>query len=156
MGKLLLESLAQKIKTRKLCKAVYKTLNQKAKFKAELIFLSAEEMQRLNFMQRNVDSVTDVLSFPTLDGIRNKILSPNDCITEMEGRRIFLGSIVLCEEQVKKQAQEFGNSEERERDYLIIHGLLHLFGYDHMTEEDKKEMRAKEKEILALLGVVEE
>jgi probable rRNA maturation factor len=156
MAKLVLESLARKVKTKKLCKAVYKTLNQKAKFKAELIFLNAEEMQRLNFLQREVDSVTDVLSFPTLDGIKGKILSPKDCVTEMEGSRIFLGSIVLCEEQVKKQAQEFGHSEERERDYLIIHGLMHLFGYDHMDEEDKKEMRAKEKTALSFLGVVDE
>ena len=63
---------------------------------------------------------------------------------------------MLCEEQVKKQAQEFGHSEERERDYLIIHGLMHLFGYDHMDEEDKKEMRAKEKTALSFLGVVDE
>lgn len=153
MGKLVLESLAQKVKTKKLCKAVYKTLNQKAKFKAELIFLNAEEMQRLNFAQRQVDSVTDVLSFPTLESIKGKIISPKDCVTEMEGKYVFLGSIVLCEQQVKKQAQEFGHSEERERDYLIIHGLMHLFGYDHMTEEDKKEMREKEKQALAFLGV---
>ena len=51
---------------------------------------------------------------------------------------------------------ELGHSEERERDYLIIHGLMHLFGFDHMTDEDKAEMREKEKLALALLGIFED
>ena len=74
----------------------------------------------------------------------------------MDGGYIFIGSIVLCEEKIKEQAAEIGHSEERETEYLIIHGILHLFGYDHMTEEDKAEMRAKEKEILALMGKTDE
>jgi probable rRNA maturation factor len=69
----------------------------------------------------------------------------------LEGNYIFLGSIVLCEEKIRAQAIEYGNTEEQEREYLIIHGLLHLFGYDHMTDEDKKEMREKEKAILAVI-----
>ena len=63
----------------------------------------------------------------------------------MDRNYIFIGSVVLCEEKIKEQAIEFGHGEEVERTYLIIHGLLHLFGYDHETEEDKKEMRDKEK-----------
>ena len=98
-----------------------------------------------------MDSVTDVLSYPSLDGIRGKIICPQDCPTSLEGRYIFLGSIVLCDEKIRAQAEEYGHSEEREREYLIIHGLLHLFGYDHMTDNDKKEMRDLEKKIVALL-----
>ena len=74
----------------------------------------------------------------------------------MDGRYIFIGSIVLCDEKIKAQAKEFGHSMVRERNYLIMHGLLHLLGYDHMTPEDKREMRDKEKEVLAILGVDEE
>ena len=59
---------------------------------------------------------------------------------------------MLCDEKIRAQAQELGHSEEEERNYLIIHGLMHLMGYDHMTEEDKKEMREKEKAAVDLLA----
>jgi probable rRNA maturation factor len=151
MGKLLLESLAKKVKTRKITKAVYKVLGQKAYLKAELVFQDSMGIHDLNRITRGVDSVTDVLSYPSLDGIRGKILFPEDCVTELEGKYIFIGSIVLCEEKIRSQAKEYGNTYEQEREYLIIHGLLHLMGYDHMTDEDKKEMRALEKQILSVL-----
>lgn len=156
MGKLVLECLERKINTKKIAKAVYTVLRQEAKIKAELVFDSETEMKELNFAQRGIDSATDVLSFPTLDGIKNRLLMPEDCKTEMENNYIFIGSIVLCEDRVKAQAKEYGHSEERERTYLIIHGLLHLFGFDHMNKEDKREMREKEKDILALLGIEED
>ena len=141
MAKLFIECLDRKIRIKKLAKAVYKTLGQVSRFKVELVFQDGDDMQNLNRSTRGVDSVTDVLSYPSLDGIRAKILRPEDCPTELEGRYIFLGSIVLCDEKIRSQAQEYGHSEEREREYLIIHGLLHLFGYDHMTDSDTKEMR---------------
>lgn len=156
MGKLVIESLQKKLKLKKLAKAAYTVLGQKAKIKAELVFETEEGIQILNKRERGVDRVTDVLSFPTLDGIRGAVLNKKDCFTEMDGGYIFIGSIVLCEEKIKEQAAEIGHSEERETEYLIIHGILHLFGYDHMTEEDKAEMRAKEKAILALMGETDE
>ena len=113
-------------------------------------------MQALNKSTRGVDSVTDVLSYPSLDGIKGVAIKPEDCPTELEGKYIFLGSIVLCDQKIKEQALEYGHSEEREREYLIIHGLMHLFGYDHMTDEDKREMREKEKAVIALLHPKEE
>ena len=131
-------------------------LGQKAYLKVELVFSDGENMQYLNRTTRDVDSITDVLSYPSLEGIRGEVLEPEKCRTMMEGKYIFMGSIVLCEEKIKEQAKEYGNTEIEEREYLIIHGLMHLFGYDHMTEEDKKQMRAKEKEVLALLGRGEE
>ena len=151
MGKLVIESIEKKLNLRKIAKAVYVTLGQKARIKAELVFASAEEIHNLNAETRGVDKVTDVLSYPTLEGIRGQILRYENCVTEMDRNFIFLGSVVLCEEKIKEQAIEFGHGEEVERTYLIIHGLLHLFGYDHETEEDKKEMRDKEKAILAYL-----
>ena len=143
----------QKIKVKKIAKAVYKTLNQSAKLKAELVFMQADEMQQLNAQSRGVDKVTDVLSFPTLDGIREQVLQVKDHPFETEKGRLMIGSIVMCEQKIKEQAQEYGHSEEREKTYLLVHGLMHLFGYDHMTEEDKKQMRDKEKQALKLLGV---
>ena len=152
MGKLVIESLDRKIKVRKIAKAVYKTLGQKAYLKAEMVFSNGENMQYLNRTTRDVDSITDVLSYPSLEGIRGEVLLPENCRTELEGKYIFLGSIVLCDEKIKEQAKEYGHSDVEEREYLIIHGLMHLFGYDHMTDEDKKEMRDKEKAVLKLLG----
>ena len=156
MGKLKIECFDKKIKLRKIAKAVYKTLGQKAYFKAELVFQDGDGITALNRNTRGVDSITDVLSYPSLDGIRGKILSPEDCPTELEGKYIFLGSIVLCEEKIRSQAQEYGHSEEEEREYLIVHGLLHLFGYDHLNDIDKKEMRDLEKEIRFILRGVKE
>ena len=156
MGKLVIESLQKKLKLRKLAKAVYTALGQKARIKAELVFESEDGIQILNKRERGVDSVTDVLSFPSLDGIKGVVLKPENCFTEMDGGYIFIGSIVLCEEKIKEQAAEIGHSEERETQYLIIHGLMHLFGYDHLTDEDKAEMREKEKEVIALLGEAED
>lgn len=156
MGKLVIECFDRKIKLRKIAKAVYKTLGQKSKIKAELVFSEGDEMQNLNRMTRGVDSVTDVLSYPSLDGIRGEVLLPENCRTELEGKYIFLGSIVLCNKKIKEQAKEYGHTEEMEREYLIIHGLLHLFGYDHLNEEDKVQMRTLEKQVLALLGRGEE
>lgn len=143
----------EKINAKKIAKAVYKTLNQRAKLKAELVFMGEEEMQKLNAETRGIDKVTDVLSFPTLDSVRGKILEVKDYPYETEKGRLMIGSIVMCNQKIKEQAEEFGHTEEREKTYLLVHGLMHLFGYDHMTDEDKKEMREKEKQALKLLGV---
>ena len=141
---------------KKIAGAVYKELKQKAKLKAEVVLVNEEEIKKLNAENRNVDKVTDVLSFPTLDGIRNKILDPKDYPYELDGDRLFIGSVALCLEQAKRQADELGHATEREYVYLVIHGLLHLFGFDHMTDEDKKEMRSHEKSILKRLKIEEE
>jgi probable rRNA maturation factor len=156
MGKIFIESLDRKINLKKLAKAVYVTLGQKANFKVELIFQDSESMHNLNKTTRGVDSVTDVLSYPSFEGIRGKVLRPEECKTSMEGKFIFLGSIVLCDEKIRSQAEEYGHTEEREREYLILHGLLHLFDYDHLNDEDKKEMREKEKAVLKILHPEEE
>ena len=156
MAKLKLECLDRKIKWRKLAKTVYKSLGQISHFKAEIVFQDGESMAYLNKTTRGIDSITDVLSYPSMEGIKDKILRPEECKTELEGKYIFLGSIVLCDDKIRVQAQEYGHSEQREREYLIVHGLLHLFGYDHMNDMDKAEMRAKEKQIMSILYPGEE
>ena len=156
MGRLKLECLDRRINLRRVAKAVYKTLGQKAFFKAEIVFQDGENMQFLNKTTRGIDSITDVLSYPSMEGIRGKVLTPVECKTELEGKYIFLGSIVLCDEKIKEQAVEYCHSEKREREYLVVHGLLHLFDYDHLNDADKKEMRAKEKEVMKKLYPKEE
>ena len=155
MGKLCIECLDRRLRVGEVAKAVYKVTGQEANLKAEIVFDNESDMRSLNNSERGIDKVTDVLSFPSMDRIKGKVLTPKMCRTEMDGKYIFIGSIVLCDEKIKSQAKEFGHSAVRERNYLIIHGLLHLLGYDHMTEEDKREMRAKEKEVMALLGIDE-
>ena len=111
-------------------------------------------MQYLNKTTRGKDSITDVLSYPSMEGIRGKILTPNECKTELEGKYIFLGSIVLCDQKIREQAIEYGHSEQREREYLVVHGLLHLFGYDHIEREDELEMKRLQQEIMQKIGVL--
>lgn len=152
MGKLVLECVERKLKLKKLAAAVYTTLLQTANIKAEIVYADSENMQNLNRSTRGVDKVTDVLSYPSLEGIRGIRLDPKECRTEMDGKYIFIGSVVLCEEKIREQAKEYGHSEREERDYLIVHGLMHLFGYDHETESDRELMRRKEKQALLIYG----
>ncbi len=124
---------------------------------AEIIITDEAEIRRLNAEARGIDAVTDVLSFPSLDGIRGRALKKADFPFEVdEEGNIFLGSIVICEKRAREQAEEYGHSYMRELHYLAVHGLWHLLGYDHMTEEDKPEMRAKEEKILSKLGITRE
>ena len=89
MARLKIECLDKKVNTRKIAKAVYKTLWQKSHFKVELVFHNDEDMHNLNRTTRGVDSVTDVLSYPSMEGIKGLILTPEQCKTELEGKYIF-------------------------------------------------------------------
>ena len=137
-----------------LAKTVHKVLKQKCNLSAEVVFVSAEEIKTLNSSTRGIDKVTDVLSYPTLDGVRGKILSPKDFPLELDDDgNLFIGSIAVCEERAKEQAEEYGHSLTREITYLICHGLLHLFGYDHEIDSDKREMRTLEEEIMTFIKI---
>lgn len=138
-----------------IAKCVKKALGQRAPIYIEIIFVEPEEIRTLNRKFRGVDSVTDVLSFPMLDNVRGKRIRKSDFRADYDEdeKAIFLGSIAICPERAREQAAEYGHSERRELNYLAVHGILHLFGYDHTTEEDKREMRGLEEEILTLMGV---
>ena len=85
-----------------------------------------------------------MLSFPMLE------IKPGDDIKDFreEQEEIFLGDIVICTKRAKEQAKEYGHSYNRELCFLALHGLLHLLGYDHMTEVDEKEMMGLAERIL--------
>ena len=106
------------------------------------------QMHELNKRTRGVDSTTDVLSFPALDKIEAFTAKnyPND-YDAMQGA-VVLGDIAINRDAVARQAKEFGTGD-REINYLFVHGMLHLLGYDHMTDEDKSKMRAVEEDVLA-------
>ena len=75
-----------------------------------------------------------------------------DEIEEAKKNEEALGDIIVCIPRVESQAKEYGHSFEREFAYMLVHGFYHLMGYDHMNEEEKKEMRAKEENILKKVG----
>ena len=122
----------------------------------ELLFVDAKEMQELNKTTRNIDKVTDVLSYPTIENLKDKKLSAKQFFTDMEGDKLSIGSIVICKEQMFKQAAEYGTTVERELYYLIVHGICHLLGYDHMEEQEKREMREQEEKILKAIGLTQQ
>lgn len=103
-----------------------------------LTLVTPEEIQELNRDYRQVDSVTDVLSFPQFE-------CKEDMPTVGE---ICLGDVVICQDKIRQQAEEFGHSYDRELTYLFVHSMLHLLGYDHMEDDEKRVMRAKEEEIM--------
>ena len=121
----------------------------------EIVTVDEEEIKRLNREMRSTDAVTDVLSFPSLDGIFGKKLIKSDYPADCdEDGNLFIGSIAICVKRVEEQAEEYGHSVKRELYYLAAHGICHLLGYDHMTEEDKQVMREKEECVLAKLKLV--
>ena len=108
-----------------------------------------EKIREVNKKYRNIDKTTDVLSFPLFEKeeLEEKIKN-NDFIYED-----ILGDIIISIDKVKEQAIEYNHSFERELSYMVVHGFYHLMGYDHIKEEDKKEMRPKEEKILNKLKI---
>lgn len=108
-----------------------------------IIFVDAEEIQKINSEYRNKDQVTDVISFAFED---NGNVLPN-------GVRV-LGDIYICIPRMQEQAKNYHHSEKRELSFLVVHGLLHLLGYDHMTKEEETVMFGLQSEILDKLGII--
>ncbi len=102
-----------------------------------IVIVDNKKIQELNKIYRDKDAVTDVISFAFEE-------SDNLKYDNMR----FLGEIYISYDKCVEQAKEYGHSIKREFCYLAVHGLLHLLGYDHIKEEDKKIMRALEEEIL--------
>ena len=103
-----------------------------------IVLVDDERMQELNREYRKADRPTDVLAFSQLEGEPAK--APED--------RVALGDVVVSIDTAERQAAEQRHALENELDLLIIHGVLHLLGYDDETEADAAEMRRHEKRIL--------
>ena len=110
-----------------------------------VILTNPENIQRLNKQYRNIDKATDVLSFPMFE--KEELVNFKSNVKEV------LGDIVISLEKVEEQAKEYGHSFERELAYMVVHGFYHIIGYDHIEEEDKKVMRAKEEYVLEKLNI---
>lgn len=107
-------------------------------------FVDKAEIQQINKMYRDKDKVTDVISFALEED------EPE--ITGIEMPRV-LGDIIICTDVAQEQADSYGHSFERELGFLALHGFLHLLGYDHMNEQDEKQMFGRQDQILNAYGL---
>lgn len=118
-------------------KSVIQKIKKKMKIKREvdisIALVSERTIRRLNKIYRGIDEVTDVLSFNYSDFQYPKVIS---------------GEIVICYPKIKKQAKKIGHSIKREMEILLIHGMLHLLGYNHITKKEKERMGELEKRLL--------
>lgn len=112
------------------------------RYELAVSLVADERIRELNREHRELDAVTDVLSFPLLDDDSAQFVLPSDHPTH-------IGDVVIAVGRMREQAAEYGHAVEREVAYLTVHGVLHLLGYDHEDDEDRVHMRAREEEILA-------
>ncbi len=131
---------------------------EKGPYEAEVsvVLTDNEGIHQLNRQFRNIDRPTDVLSFPMCEYDRPADFDrleedAEDCFNPETGE-LLLGDIVISVEKVKEQAAAYGHSEARELAFLTAHSMLHLFGYDHMEDDERLVMEKKQEEILKLKG----
>lgn len=110
-----------------------------------IILTNPENIRKYNKQYRNIDKETDVLSFPMFE--------KEELVDFQSNCQEVLGDIIISINRVEEQAKEYGHSFQRELSYMVVHGFYHLMGYDHMEEQDKIEMRAKEEEVLSVLKI---
>ncbi len=136
----------------KIINAVLEFENFDSDYEVSISFVDNVEIKELNRQYRSIDAPTDVLSFPLLEFDRKSNNEPviKDVLIDTE---ISLGDIVISTEKVIEQAKEYGHSQDRELAFLLVHGMLHLLGYDHIQESDEKIMFKKQEEILNLLNI---
>lgn len=114
-------------------------------------------IHEINRIHRGIDRPTDVLSFPMLSytapGDFRFLEEENEDDFNPDTGEAILGDIVISVDKVKEQAESFGHSEKREFAFLIVHSMLHLFGYDHMEEEERTVMEEKQRSILEAMSI---
>lgn len=122
-----------------------------------LLLTTNDEIQEMNRMFRQIDKATDVLSFPMLEYETAGDFSCFDDQEEVfnpESGELMLGDIVISKDKVLEQAEAYGHSPVREYAFLIAHSMLHLFGYDHMEDEERKIMEEKQREIMEKVQIL--
>ncbi len=132
---------------------------EKCEYEAEisLLITDAEGIRVYNREYRQIDKETDVLSFPAVDydapSDFSLVREDESCYINPDSGELVLGDIILNEERVRSQAEEFGHTLLREFAFLLTHSMLHLLGYDHMEAEEEKEMFARQHAILHSMGI---
>lgn len=121
-----------------------------------LTLVDNSAIHEINKEFREIDRPTDVLSFPLVEYDKAgefDFLEDNDDCFNPETGELMLGDIIISLDKVKEQADSYGHSVLREYAFLIAHSMLHLMGYDHMTEDESAIMELKQREILDSLGI---
>ncbi|MDD3362977.1 MAG: rRNA maturation RNase YbeY [Hespellia sp.] len=122
-----------------------------------LLLTTNDAICEMNQMYRQIDRPTDVLSFPMIEyvtaGEFDFLEEREDCFNPETGE-LMLGDIVISKDKVITQAAEYGHSIKREYAFLIAHSMLHLFGYDHIDNDDRHMMEDKQKEILEKVQIL--
>lgn len=122
-----------------------------------LLLTDNEGIHEFNRQYRQVDSPTDVLSFPMIAFEKEadfSIVEEGEAdYFDPDSGELFLGDIVISVDKVAEQALKYGHSEKREFAFLVAHSMLHLCGYDHMTKEEAAVMEEKQERVLAALGI---
>jgi len=126
---------------RELAIAIFKYLKITSDYIVEVNLVNDEEIQAINKAYRGKDAPTDVISFAFLDNIESEIAIKGDVPR-------LLGEIMISYETAARQAKNYGHSLEREMKFLFTHGILHLLGYNHETEEQEQVMFALQDQIL--------
>ena len=137
---------------KKVAKETFKCNDQKPrKIEVAVTFVDDEEIQELNKAERGIDEVTDVLSFPNLDNVFGRTIDKKNFPDDVnpENGKVDIGDVVINLNRAHEQAGSFGHSFTREVAFLMVHGLLHLMGYDHVDKLDEGLMRAQEETVLA-------
>ena len=134
-----------RMQIRRACIAVLREEQFKGNVEISVTLVDDEEIRRMNKKFRNINSATDVLSFPLGE---NGVYDVNPAT----GAKL-LGDIVISLERAQEQAREFEHSFEREVCYLTVHSMLHLLGYDHMEPNEKAAMRMKEETVMTRIGL---
>ena len=121
-----------------------------------ILFTNNDGIQELNRNFRNIDSPTDVLSFPMLEFEKVAVFDsfeehPEDCFNQDSGE-LMLGDIVLNVDRIKSQAEEYGHTKRRELAFLVAHSMLHLSGYDHIDDNERQIMEQLQETILTMKG----
>ena len=132
---------------------------EKCPYEAEvnLTLVDNDCIHEINREYRQIDRPTDVLSFPMQTYEAPADFShAEDCVEDNfnpDTGELLLGDIILSVDKVREQAAAYGHSEKREFAFLILHSMLHLFGYDHETEQEREAMEARQRSILDDLGI---
>lgn len=122
-------------------------------YEVSISFVNDEEIQDLNNEYRGINNPTDVLSFPMMEfEEEDENIDAGEEFEYIE-EELPLGDIVISMDRAKAQAEEYGHSFERELSFLLVHGMLHLLGYDHEEEKDEKVMMKIQEEILETLKI---
>lgn len=120
-----------------------------------ITFVGLKGIKSLNRRFREKDVTTDVLSFPTLSYSAGVLeIMPGDL--DQRDNRCFLGDVVVCLPKMQEQAKEYGHSELRELTFLIVHGALHLLGFDHELLAEEANMVGMQKRVMSALGFADE